>query len=50
MIFACISCFRNQSEFGTTTFGPKPICGRETEPCAAVPAEEAQEEALTYHV
>lgn len=49
MFFPCISCFRNQSEFGTTTFGPKPICGREIEPSAAVPAE-AQEASLTYHV
>lgn len=50
MIFPCISCLRNQSEFGTPTFGPKPTCDRETEPSAAVPAEEDQEGALTYHV
>lgn len=49
MIFACVSWLRDQYEFGTATFGQKPVCNRETVSSAAAPTE-AQAGALTYHV
>lgn len=50
MIFACIPCLRNQYEFGTATFGQKPVGNRKTVSAAAIPAEEAQAGAFSCHV